>query len=98
MIQVSGYAFPSGHALAAATCWFMIAVLLGFGRARWVKVTLWVAAFAIAALVGLSRIYLGVHWWTDVIGGFALAGLWLSVLGLAMLSRRFAVRPSRTSG
>lgn len=96
LISVSGYAFPSGHASAAVACWGMAAVLLGIGRSRRTKVALWCGAFAIAGLVGLSRVYLGVHWWTDVVGGFALGGLWLSVLGLAAISRRFAVRVSGT--
>jgi membrane protein DedA with SNARE-associated domain/membrane-associated phospholipid phosphatase len=96
LISVSGYAFPSGHASAAVACWGMAAVVLGIGRGRRVKVALWCGAFAIAALVGLSRVYLGVHWWTDVVGGFALGGSWLSVLALGILSRRFAVRVPRT--
>jgi len=92
LVSVSGFAFPSGHATSAVACWGMAAVLLGLGRGMRVKVALWIGAFALAALVGLSRVYLGVHWWTDVVGGYALGGLWLSILALGVISRRWAVR------
>jgi membrane-associated phospholipid phosphatase len=94
MIHVSGFAFPSGHATVVVATWGMAAVLLGTGRSTRVKTALWTAASVIALLVGLSRVYLGVHWWTDVVGGFALGGLWLCALGLVLLSDRFGSIPS----
>jgi membrane protein DedA with SNARE-associated domain/membrane-associated phospholipid phosphatase len=87
LISVSGYAFPSGHATAAIACWGAAALVLGLGRSTRRKVVLWSAGSVIALLVSLSRLYLGVHWWTDVVGGLALGGLWLCVLGLVVVLR-----------
>jgi membrane protein DedA with SNARE-associated domain/membrane-associated phospholipid phosphatase len=87
LISVSGFAFPSGHATAVVACWGMAAMLLGNGRSTRVKIALWTGSAGVSALVGLSRLYLGVHWWTDVVAGFALGGLWLCVLGVLFLRR-----------
>lgn len=60
-----GYAFPSGHAQGAATFWGYLALVR---RRAWLDVL----AVALVLLVGLSRLYLGVHWPVDVVGGTAL--------------------------
>ncbi|MEO8425254.1 MAG: phosphatase PAP2 family protein [Actinomycetota bacterium] len=108
LVGVSGFAFPSGHATAAVACWGVAAMLLGFGRSIHVKISLWTGAGVISVLIGLSRLYLGVHWWTDVVAGFSLGGLWLCVLGLLFLRRSRGAtlatvastdrRPSSTEG
>ena len=90
LIGVSGSSFPSGHAAQALACWGLAALLLGAGRPIRTKFLVWTAAVVIVSLVGLSRIYLGVHWWTDVIAGFALGGLWLCLLGLLLSRQRAA--------
>jgi membrane-associated phospholipid phosphatase len=73
-----GYAFPSGHATDAAAVYGMLAVLLAatFTR-RSGKVAVWVAAVVLIGTIGVSRIYLGGHWLTDVLAGFALGTAWL---------------------
>lgn len=76
-----GAAFPSGHAQSAATFWGAVA---GLARRRWATA----AAVAMIAAIGVTRLYLGVHWPVDVAGGVAIglaaaaATLWLARAGL----------------
>jgi membrane protein DedA with SNARE-associated domain/membrane-associated phospholipid phosphatase len=82
----TGYAFPSGHATHATAVYGMLAALLAATTPRWGrKVTVWTAAVVVCGLVGLSRLYLGAHWLTDVLGGYALGAAWLA--GLLTLAR-----------
>jgi membrane protein DedA with SNARE-associated domain/membrane-associated phospholipid phosphatase len=76
----AGPSFPSGHATAATACYGMLAVVLSAGRRSRVGVTTWIGAGLVILLVGASRIYLGAHWLTDVLGGYALGGTWIAVV------------------
>jgi undecaprenyl-diphosphatase len=81
LVRVSGTSFPSGHATQAVAVYGMMAVLLAGPGSSWRRrVTLRAGAGLIALIVGISRVYLGVHWLTDVVGGWVLGGLWLSIL------------------
>jgi undecaprenyl-diphosphatase len=88
------YSFPSGHALFA-TCFFGgIAVLATHRiRSRVGRVLLWLIAGVLILLIGVSRVYLGVHYPTDVIGGFAVGLLWVATLALGdrLTERRLRV-------
>lgn len=91
LAHFSGYAFPSGHATDSAAVYGMLAALLATASTRWGhKVVLWATASGLVALIGLSRLYLGGHWLTDALGGFALGGTWLFAL-LTISSDRVGV-------
>lgn len=93
--DVSGLAYPSGHAMGSAVAAMVVLIVL-LPRAtsawRWGAVTLG-AAFVVA--VGLSRVVLGVHWPSDVIGGWLLALAW--VLTTTAVLRPTRERPARPS-
>jgi undecaprenyl-diphosphatase len=76
-----GWSFPSGHATQSIVFWPMAALLLG--TTRTMRAWLLVPAVIITLAIGGSRIYLDVHWTTDVTSGFLLGATWLfTVLAL----------------
>jgi len=78
--------FPSGHAMLSAVVYLTLGALLARTQSRVrVKVFLLGLAGALTVIVGISRIYLGVHWPTDVLGGWALGAAWASGCWLLML-------------
>ncbi|OKK03385.1 hypothetical protein AMK26_17870 [Streptomyces sp. CB03234] len=86
-------AFPSGHAMTAAfTCGFLLWLLTRFGAGRRLLAGALVAGAVSVVGVGLTRLYLGVHWASDVVGGWLLGGCVAAVAVLTyertVLSRR----------
>jgi membrane-associated phospholipid phosphatase len=65
------YSFPSGHAIASV-CFYgaVAAVIAATGHSAIGRIAIWGAAFLIVMLIGFSRIYLGVHYLSDVIAGW----------------------------
>ena len=81
LVHSTDFAFPSGHATQSAAVYGGLAyVLSGCVRLWRAKVAAWTVALVIVLLVGFSRVYLGVHWASDVLGGFALGGVWLGAV------------------
>jgi undecaprenyl-diphosphatase len=91
---LAGYSFPSGHTVAATATWGALAFLLGRGAPPWVRRTLVAIGLLVAVAVGLSRVALDAHWATDVAGGFALGGAWLTLVTFAMWRRAVPPDPS----
>jgi undecaprenyl-diphosphatase len=73
--------FPSGHALFAACVFGGLAVLLTDRmETRLLQILVWVIAVSLILLVGLSRVYLGVHYPSDVLAGYAIGVIWVTTV------------------
>lgn len=78
------YSFPSGHALLSFCLWGAGAVLLSSSqKKRWVRIAIWAFAVALVVAIGYSRIYLGVHYPSDVLAGYLAALVWVLGVGIA---------------
>lgn len=81
-----GYSFPSGHAFIATIVYgFLIYVTWRFLKSEALRFTISAMSTLLIVLVGISRIYLKVHWLTDVLGGYAAGLAWL-VLSVIMVN------------
>jgi membrane-associated phospholipid phosphatase len=94
--HAGGFAFPSGHATDAVATYGMLAFLVAHASGRRLpKAAAWAAAAGLVVVVGLSRVYLGVHWLTDVLAGVALGAVWLCSLILIVGNRIELSAPQR---
>jgi undecaprenyl-diphosphatase len=82
-----GPSFPSGHSAGAAACFAALALVLGRGRSPRAHAWLAGAAVFLAVAVASSRVLLGVHWLSDVIGGLALGWAWFALCAIAFGGR-----------
>ena len=75
------YSFPSGHSLFSFCFYGVLAGLLA-DRARhtWLQVLIWTAAAVLVLAIGISRIYLGVHYPSDVMAGFLVGAIWTATM------------------
>ena len=82
------YSFPSGHALFNFCFYGALAMILARRLRRpALQIALWSGAVLLVLSIGMSRIYLGVHYPSDVLAGFLAAGAWLSfILGTGLLA------------
>lgn len=97
LVEVNSASFPSGHSLLSAVVYMTLGVLLAEVTAdRATRVYFVSLAAVLTTLIGLSRIYLGVHYPTDVLGGWLAGLLWSLLCGLAAreLQRRRLIRPA----
>ena len=84
LLAPESYSFPSGHALASF-CFYgaLAAILTAKIRNRKTRLLIWLIAGAMVLLIGFSRIYLGVHYTTDVLAGYSAALIWVVVVRFA---------------
>ncbi len=77
LVDVNSFSFPSGHATMAAVTYLTLGVLLArVEKRRRMKLYLLVVASILVFIVGFTRVYLGVHWPTDVLAGWCLGTAW----------------------
>lgn len=77
---VATSSFPSGHSTLAAAAYLTLAgLMVRTHAARRLKIFFLVSALGITFLVGVSRVFLGVHWPSDVLGGWALGAMWAAL-------------------
>ncbi|MEK1904350.1 MAG: bifunctional DedA family/phosphatase PAP2 family protein [Pseudomonas sp.] len=86
------YSLPSGHSSAAFALFLALGILAGRGAPARTRLTWLLLASLPALLIALSRVYLGVHWPTDVLAGALLAGC-VCAASLALLQRRAPMAP-----
>lgn len=86
------FSFPSGHALGALVGYGMLSYVIGTAwlESGGARLRLVVGTALLVVAIGLSRLYLGVHYFSDVVGGYAAGVLWLSacISGLQVVERR----------
>ena len=94
LVDVNSFSFPSGHATMATITYLTLGVLLARVQdRRRIKLYLLAVAILVALTVGISRVYLGVHWPTDVLAGWCVGAAWALACWLvaAWLQRRGAM-------
>ena len=97
-VEVSRSSFPSGHAMLSAVVYLSLGALCaGYVRPRLVKTYIMAVAMTLTLLVGVTRIYLGVHWMTDVLAGWSVGAAWATAcwLGAWLWEGRWRDRPPR---
>lgn len=81
LIEETGYSFPSGHSTIAFALYGTILFLLWrHVQIRWKRAILTVMAAMMILSIGISRIYVGVHYPSDVLAGFLIAGFWITLV------------------
>ena len=93
LVDVNSASFPSGHALNASVTFLTLGLLLAkTEQRRPVRIILISAATLLSILIGCSRVYLGVHWPSDVIAGWCVGSAW--ALACALVAEQLQRRRS----
>ncbi len=80
LMTIDSFSFPSGHAAAAASLYgFLLWMSIGTGTITRARAVLAAACAALIVLIGFSRLYLGVHYFSDVIAGYLIGFAWVAL-------------------
>jgi membrane-associated phospholipid phosphatase len=85
---VSVFSFPSGHSTTNVVLYGFLAIMIMREVSPKWRVLVVVGAALMTGAIAFSRLYLGAHWWSDVIGGIGFGTLWLATLGFFYLLKR----------
>ena len=92
IINESGYSFPSGHAMAALGFYgFIIYLIWHFNLSKKAKIIFTILLAILILLIGVSRIYLGVHYASDVLAGYMVSTIYL-ILYITFVSKHLQLR------
>ncbi len=99
LTHATSSSFPSGHATLAAVTYLTLGALIARGQpSHSIKALVLGGAIFITILVGFSRVYLGVHWPTDVLAGWCLGAAWAAFWWLALLRVKPATEDAPSGG
>ena len=80
LVEEHGFSFPSGHSMGSMVLFGgLLFILFKLSKSAFVRVIGAIAASTIILIIGLTRVYLGVHYPTDIVGGYAAALVWLTI-------------------
>lgn len=89
MIEIGGYSFPSGHSMVSVVLYGLFAYFIfKVVKVKWIRNSLVFLNILVILLIGISRIYLGVHYFSDVIVGFLISIIFLVII-MNILERKF---------
>jgi undecaprenyl-diphosphatase len=98
LITVSGFSYPSGHSVSTCALYLTIAIIAGrYVQHSGARAAIFLAVSAVLIMVGASRVYLGVHYATDVVSGISLGAAWALLLAgfFTLGSHHGSARPQR---
>lgn len=99
MVELTTYSFPSGHAMTSTVVYGFIAVS-AYWCSYWVRAHRWVlvAAPVLVVAIGISRVYLGAHWMTDVLAGWTFGAVYVALAAYLVLRTDPAGPPGSRGG
>ena len=81
LIVVSGFSYPSGHSVSTSALYLTIAIIAGrYVQHSGARAAIFLAVATVLVMIGASRVYLGVHYATDVVSGISLGSAWALML------------------